>query len=93
MAFGSWFKGIVKGAKNVFNKVLPVLKKGAEIVSSVAPAIGSVVGGSVGNVINSIGKVAGGVNNTLSNGWQPSKSSSRMLGSSGAGRFNVPLLK
>ena len=93
MAFGSWFKNIVNGAKNVFSKVLPVLKKGAEIVSSVAPAIGSVVGGSAGNVINTIGKVAGGVNNTLNNGWKPSNSTPRMLGSGGAGRFNVPLLK
>ena len=92
MAFGSWFKNIVKGAKNVFNKVAPVLKRGAEIVSSVAPAIGSAIGGPVGNVINSIGNVAGKVNNITSS-WKPSNSSPRMLGSNGAGRFNVPLLK
>ena len=89
MAFGSWFKNIVKGAKNVISKIAPVLKKGAEIVSSVAPAIGSAIGGPVGNVINSIGNYAGKV----SNSWKPSNNSPRMLGSNGAGRFNVPLLK
>ena len=93
MAFGSWFKNIVKGAGKVLNKVLPALRKGAEFVSSVAPAVGSAIGGPVGGVINSIGNVAGRVNNSFNSGWKPSNSSPRMLGSNGAGRFNVPLLK
>lgn len=89
MAFGSWFKNIVNGASKVFNKVIPALRKGAEIVSSVAPALSSTIGGNVGSVINSIGNVAGRVNS----GWKPSNNTPRMLGSNGAGRFNVPLLK
>lgn len=59
MAFGSWFKNIINGAKNVIGKALPVLKKGAEIVSKVAPVLGGAIGGPVGNVINKIGDYAG----------------------------------
>ena len=93
MAFGSWFKNIVNGTSKVLGKVLPALRKGAEIVSSVAPAIGSAIGGSAGSVVNSIGNVAGRVNNSLNSGWKTPNSTPRMLGSNGAGRFNVPLLK
>ena len=59
MAFGSWFKNIINGAKNVIGRALPVLKKGAEIVSKVAPVLGGAIGGPVGNVINKIGDYAG----------------------------------
>ena len=93
MAFGSWFKEIVKGAKNVFNKVLPALKKGAEIVSSVAPVIGSAIGGTVGNVISNVGKVAGNVTGKISNVNNMIKGSPSRLGANGAGRFDIPLLK
>lgn len=87
MAFGSWFKEIVKGAKNVFNKVLPALKKGAEIVSSVAPVISSAIGGTAGNIISNVGKFAGKVTGNVSGNNKP------LLGSGGAGRFEIPLLK
>ena len=87
MAFGSWFKNIVKGAGKVFNKVLPALRKGAEIVSSVAPVLGSSLGGTVGNVLNNVGKVAGKVAGNVSNMSKP------LLGAGGAGRFEIPLLK
>ena len=59
MAFGSWFKNLISGAKNVIGKALPVLRKGAEIVSKVAPVIGGAIGGAAGNVINKIGNYAG----------------------------------
>ena len=90
MAFGSWFKSIVKGAGKVFNKVLPALKKGAEIVSSVAPVLGSALGGSVGNILNNVGKVAGNISNinNISGKISPPR-----LGVNGAGRFEIPLLK
>ena len=48
MAFGSWFKNIVKGAKNVIGKVLPKVKNVAETVGRFAPLInqaGNLIGG------------------------------------------------
>ncbi len=96
MAFGSWFKNIVKGAGKVFNKVLPALKKGAEIVSSVAPVLGSALGGTVGNVLSNVGNVAGNVNNVtgkISEVNNRFKGSPPRLGANGAGRFEIPLLK
>ena len=99
MAFGSWFKSIVKGAGKVFNKVLPALKKGAEIVSSVAPVLGSALGGSVGNILNNVGKVAGNISNISNINNISGKISDRLKGSqpllgvNGAGRFEIPLLK
>lgn len=99
MAFGSWFKEIVKGAGKVFNKVLPALKKGAEIVSSVAPSLGSAFGGAVGNVLNNVGKVAGNISNIgnatgkISNVNNMIRGSPSRLGANGAGRFEIPLLK
>lgn len=99
MAFGSWFKNIINGAKNVIGKALPVLKKGAEIVSKVAPVLGGAIGGPVGNVINKIGDYAGkfagnkalGVNGAgiRNNSW--SQPVSGPVGN--PGRFDIPLLK
>lgn len=101
MAFGSWFKNIINGAKNVIGKALPVLKKGAEIVSKVAPVLGGAIGGPVGNVINKIGDYAGkfaggkslGVNGAgirqTNNSW--SQPVSGPVGN--PGRFDIPLLK
>lgn len=66
MAFGSWFKNIIKGAKNLIGKAMPVLKKGAELVSRVAPIAKDIIGGSVGDIIGKVGDVAGKVNNRLS---------------------------
>lgn len=102
MAFGSWFKNIINGAKNVIGKALPVLKKGAEIVSKVAPVLGGAIGGPVGNVINKIGDYAGkfaggnkalGVNGAgirqTNNSW-----SQQIAGpTTNPGRFDIPLLK
>lgn len=99
MAFGSWFKNIINGAKNVIGKALPVLKKGAEIVSKVAPVLGGAIGGPVGNVINKIGDYAGkfagnkalGVNGAgiRNNSWsQPFAGPT-----TNPGRFDIPLLK
>ena len=91
MAFGTWFKNIISGAKNVIGKALPVLKKGAEIVSKVAPYVGNIIGGTAGNVINKIGSYAGKFSNATN-----------AIGVGGAGvrqtpynpgRFDIPLLK
>ena len=82
MAFGSWFKNLVSGAKSIIGKVLPVFKKGLEIAGKVAPIasqVGGVIGGKVGNAISNVGNVVGGISNRL--------------GANGAGRFSVPMLK
>lgn len=87
MAFGSWFKNIINGAKNVIGKALPVLKKGAEIVSKVAPVLGGAIGGPVGNVINKIGDYAG-IRQTNNSWSQPINGPV-----TNPGRFDIPLLK
>ena len=59
MAFGTWMKRIKEGVKNFGNKikdaakkVLPVVKKGFEVVENLAPAIGqgvsTIIGGDAG---------------------------------------------
>ena len=65
MAFGSWFKNLINGAKNLIGKALPVLKKGSEIVSRIAPTLADAFGGKTGEVINKVGNVAGQVNQRL----------------------------
>ena len=105
MAFGSWFKNIVKGAKNVIGKVLPKVKNVAETVGRFAPLInqaGNLIGGNVGDVINTIGKgvsklndrinyKGGNVNALGANG----AGARRIVGANGSGvrRFDIPLLK
>ena len=86
MAFGSWFKNIVSGAKSLINKALPVLKKGFEVASKVAPTvgkIGDIIGGPVGTAISSASNMIGNVSGRLNS----------KLGANGAGRFAVPMLK
>ena len=94
MAFGSFFKKIISGAKNLIGKIAPAVKKGIEVVSKLAPAVATgaaAFGGNIGNKISNIainvGNVAGGVNKFMSNGPPP------LLGANGAGRFAIPLLK
>ena len=94
MAFGSFFKKIVSGAKNLIGKIAPVVKKGIEVVSKLAPAVatgaaafGGPIGSTIGNIANKVGTVAGGIYNFMSNGPPP------LLGANGAGRFAIPLLK
>lgn len=102
MAFGSFFKKIISGAKNIIGKVLPVVKKGLETVSKIAPAVATgaaMIGGPIGSTIESVakkvGSVAGGINNFID---QPKN---LVLGANGAGvqkinganRFAIPLLK
>ena len=95
MAFGSFFKKIITGAKNIIGKVVPVIKKGLNTVSKIAPAIakgaavfGGPIGAAIGGVANTVGNIAGGISKVISdNETQP------MLGVNGAGRFAFPLLK
>lgn len=100
MAFGSFFKKIINGAKNIIGKVAPIVKKGLAAVSKVAPivaagasALGGPIGATIGNVASTIGNVAGGVSNFLDSGWKGQGTPSKVLGDNGAGRFAVPMLK
>lgn len=93
MAFGSFFKKIISGAKNLIGKIVPAVKKGLETVSKIAPAIaagasmlGGPIGATIGNVANTVGSVAGGISNLMNK-------SPPLLGANGAGRFAIPLLK
>lgn len=98
MAFGSFFKKIISGAKNLIGKIAPAVKKGIDVVSKIAPAIatgaaafGGDIGSKVSGIAGKIGNIAGGINKTL-NGPLPT-APSPMLGVNGAGRFAIPLLK
>ena len=104
MAFGSWFKNLIGKSKGfIADKVIPTIKKGAGVISTIAPTIskiGGAIGGDFGDLLSNIGNTAGAisgnVNNRL-NGKPP------ILGAGGAGRpaeslrsidrFEIPLLK
>ena len=103
MAFGSFFKKIAKGVKNVVSKAAP-------IVSKVAKAVAPVFGGTVGNVLNTVGNFAdkadawaNGDKNNNNNDSHPQlqpQYSNPQLGlmhnmgrRRNPGRFDVPMLK
>ena len=102
MAFGSFFKKIINGAKNIIGKVVPAVRKGLDAVSKIAPkiaagasAFGGPIGATISGVADTVGKVAGGFNQFLNNPKQalPPTNNSLRLGANGAGRFAVPMLK
>ena len=72
MAFGSFFKKIISGAKNLIGKVVPIVKKGLNAVSKIAPAIatgaaalGGPIGATIGSVASTVGNIAGGLSNFM----------------------------
>ena len=90
MAFGSWFKNIVKGVKNVVSKVLPIAKKGTELIKNIAPIAGNIIGGKAGEYINKAGDFAGNLNGKLGSiNW----GNSNGLPSQDSHRVSGPLLK
>lgn len=96
MAFGSFFKKIISGAKNLIGKVVPAVRKGLDAVSKIAPAIatgaaafGGPIGSTIGGIANTVGNIAGGISNFMDNPLPPPQA----LGVNGAGRFAFPLLK
>ena len=104
MAFGSFFKKIINGAKNIIGKIVPAVKKGLETVSKIAPkiaagaaAFGGPIGATISGVADTVGKVAGGFSQFLSNPTSkpqlPPPTNNVRLGANGAGRFAVPMLK
>lgn len=52
MAFGTFFKNIINGARKVF----PYIRKAIDI----APVIGNAIGGKVGNAITNVANVMNG---------------------------------
>ena len=92
MAFGTFFKKILTGAKNLVNKAAPIIRKGLDAVSKVTPfiqagatALGGPIGAAVGNIASTVGGIASQAGQfidktELSNGFSGS-------------RFDVPLLK
>ena len=93
MAFGTFFKKILTGAKNLINKAAPIVRKGLEAINKYAPIVGNAVsqfgpiGSTIGGVINTAGSLAG-------KGAQLMDKSGISNGIDGLkGRFNMPLLK
>ena len=87
MAFGTFFKKILTGAKNLINKAAPIVRKGLETVSKIAPTIGNAIGGPIGGIVNTVGNLAG-------KGAQLMDKTGLSGGVNGLkGRFNMPLLK
>lgn len=82
MAFGSWFKNIMNGAKNVISKVAPV-------VSKVAHTLSPVFGGSIGKVLEGVGNISDKINTAST--FLPSTSTQN--NNFNATRFSVPKLK
>ena len=86
MAFGSWFKNIIKKTCQLINHIKPYINTAIKIARNVAPVlstIGNQVGGSIGSGMKMIGdstqKYMGQANT-----WVPNE---RAKG------FNMPLLK
>ena len=90
MAFGSFFKNIVKKAGQFISKIKPVIGKAVKFASQIAPAIGFIgdsIGGSIGTGLRTISdgtqKYAGRIMENT-NKWLPNEHQKG---------FNMPLLK
>lgn len=84
MAFGTFFKKIMTGAKNIVDNALPVIRKGVSTVAKVAPmiakgasAFGGPIGTAIGTAASTVGSIANAVDNVLNK----------------QGKFDIPLLK
>lgn len=79
MAFGTFFKNIINGARKVF----PYIRKAIDI----APVIGNAIGGKVGNAITNVSRVAGNVMGSNGSGqW-------KLPAAANGARFGTPALK
>lgn len=91
MAFGSWFKNIVKKTGQFINKIKPyigtAIKIARDVVAPALKTIGNEVGGGFGNGLRKIGDGTQKYTEMISpksNAWIPNE---RAKG------FNMPLLK
>lgn len=89
MAFGTFFKKIISGAKNIVAKAAPIIRKGLEAVNKYAPVVANAankfIGGPVGQVIGGIANTAGSLAGKASQYMDKTGLSE--------GKFDVPLLK
>lgn len=90
MAFGSFFKNIVKKAGQFVNKIKPIIGTAVRIANQIAPAIGTIgdsIGGNIGTGLRTIAdgtqKYTGRIMENT-NKWVPNEH---------AKGFNMPLLK
>lgn len=71
MAFGTFFKKLWNGVKNVAQKVAPVVQKGLEIASKIAPVVGGIVSSmgrpDIGAAISAGGGIAGEAGKVIGN--------------------------
>ena len=97
MAFGTFFKKIVNGVKNLAQKAAPIVQKGLDVVHKYADPVAKVVdmipgAGGVADGIRTAGKIAG-----KGSDWIGKKrgGSNAIVGQGGAGqrRFDLPELK
>ena len=92
MAFGSFFKKLLSGAKEFVNKAAPVVRKGLDAINRYSPIIadaankfGGPIGNTIGGIANTAGHLAGKAVKFMDNGGvNPNLSSSR---------FDRPILK
>ena len=55
MAFGTFFRNLINGAKRVFTATAPYIRKARDI----ATVVGNIVGGKVGNAITNTSRMIG----------------------------------
>ena len=88
MAFGTFFKKIISGAKNLVQNVAPVVRKGLDAVNKYAPIIADAAnkfGGPIGTTIGGIASTAGAI----------AGKAGKYMDKTGLsdGRFDLPILK
>ena len=89
MAFGTFFKKIISGAKNLVQNVAPVVRKGLEAVNKYAPVVSDAankfIGGPIGSTISGIANTAGAI----------AGKAGKYMDKTGLsqGHFDLPLLK
>ena len=103
MAFGSWFKNIVKKTGQFINKLKPIIgtavKIARDVVAPTLSTIGNQIGGPAGNTLRMIGdgtqkftdKISSKTNQWVQN--EVSQPNNVWVPNERAKGFNMPLLK
>ena len=102
MAFGSWFKNIVKKTGQFINKIKPYIGTAVRFASQIAPVVGTIgdsIGGSFGNGLRTIadgtqkytGRIIDNTNKWIRN--EVSQPNNVWIPNEHAKGFNMPLLK
>ena len=99
MAFGSFFKKIITGAKNLVGKAAPVVRAVAGTVNKFAPVVSKVarkfgpIGETIGSVVDTAGNVAGKVSSWMDKNQSAIEAFSGSWSGVSASRFNGPILE